>query len=73
MALRTRFSWNCFNNNNIYFFICHRLQVIFIHYKSRIAKENSRLVVDEDDNGKFGLERVDHFKPYAADHDYCRF
>ena len=29
-------------------------QVIFIHYKS----SNSRLVVDEDDYGKFRIERV---------------
>ena len=34
-------------------------QVIFIHYKPRIATAiNSRLVVDKDDNGKFRLERV---------------
>ena len=31
-----KFSWKCFKNNSI-FFICHPLQVIFIHYKSRIA------------------------------------
>ena len=31
----------------------HPLQVISIHYKPR---SKSRLVVDEDDNGKFGLE-----------------
>ena len=31
---------------------------------------NSRLVVDEDDNGKFRLQKVNH---YPADHDYCRF
>ena len=31
---------------------------------------NSRLVVDEDDNGKFRLERV---KPVTANHDYIRF
>ena len=31
---------------------------------------NSRLVVDEDDNGKFRPERVN---PYPTDHDYCRF
>ena len=33
-------------------------QIIFIHYKSRIATAKSRLVVDEDDNDKFRLERV---------------
>ena len=32
-------------------------QIIFIHYKSRIAA--ARLVVDEDDNGEFMLERVE--------------
>ena len=31
-----------FNNNNI-FLICHPLQVIFIHYKSRIATTIRRL------------------------------
>ena len=31
---------------------------------------NSRLVVDEDDNGKFRLERVN---PLPADHDYSCF
>ena len=30
---------------------------------------NSRLVVDEDDNGKFRLERVN---PFIAKHDYSR-
>ena len=37
-----------FNNNNIFFDL--PLQVILIHYK--------RLVMDEDDNVKFRLERV---------------
>ena len=36
-----------------YIAIFHPLQVIFIHYKS-----SSRLVVDEDDHGKFRLEMV---------------
>ena len=40
------------------FFILKPHQVIFIHYKSRIATANSRLVVDEDDSGKPRLERV---------------
>ena len=34
------------------------IEVIFIHYKSRIATAILQLVVDEDDNGKFRLERV---------------
>ena len=42
------------------FFNCHPLQVIFIfHYKVKNCDSDSRFVVDEDDNGKFGLERVD--------------
>ena len=45
-----QFSWNCFNDNDI-FLICQPLRVIFTHYKSRI-------VVGEDYNGKFSLQRV---------------
>ena len=38
------------------FFPFYPLQVIFIHYKLRIAgNSNSRLVVDDDNNDKFGL------------------
>ena len=33
-------------------------QIIFIHYKSRIATAIRGLVVDEDDNGNLRLERV---------------
>ena len=40
------------------FFNFHLLQVIFIHYKSRIATAIRGLWMDEDDNGKFRLERV---------------
>ena len=40
----------------VYFFICHSLEVIFIHIEN--CDSNSRLVVDEDDYGKFRLERV---------------
>ena len=38
--------------------IFHLLQIIFIHYKSRIAMAILKLVVNKDDNGKFRLERV---------------
>ena len=34
-GLERKFPWNCFNNNN--FFFSFAIQVIFIHYKSRIA------------------------------------
>ena len=54
-----------FSKITVHFFICNSLQIIFIHYKSRIASlqvencdSNSRLVVDEDDNGNFRLKRV---------------
>ena len=40
------------------FIIFHPLQIIFIHYKSRIARAIRGFVVDEDDNGKYRLERV---------------
>ena len=44
-------------------------QVIFIHYKSRIATEIRGLVVDEDDNGEFRHERVkDCLKNYYKNH-----
>ena len=52
------FVWNCFYNNENFFLQVspnsshlHLLQV-------ENCDSNSRLVVDEDDNGKFGLERV---------------
>ena len=52
-----KFSWNCFNNNDIFFHLSltsshlHPLQV-------ENCGSNSRLVMDEDDNGKFRLKRV---------------
>ena len=46
-------------------------QISFIHYKSRIAVAFSRLVVDEDDNRKFRIERVNMFNPVK--HDYEMF
>ena len=46
-------------NTCLFSLLSHPHQIIFIHYKSRIA--NLRLVVDEDDNGKFRLERVNMF------------
>ena len=36
MGFKTKKSWNFFDNNDI-FFITHPLEVIFIHYKSKIA------------------------------------
>ena len=57
---------DCFSNNNIFFHLppasslLHPLQV-----ENRDI--NSRLVVDEDDNGKVRLERVN---PLGAKHDY---
>ena len=37
MGFRTKMFAKLFNNNNIFAFICHLLEIIFIHYKSRIA------------------------------------
>ena len=44
-----KFPWNSFANTCQFPLIFHQDQVIFIHYKT---------VLDEDDNGKFRLERV---------------
>ena len=57
MVLERKFSWICFKNNIIFFHLSptsshfHPLQV-------GNCGSNSRLVVDEDDNGKLMLERV---------------
>ena len=51
------FSWNCFKNNDIFF----HLPPTSSHPQPLQVENcgsNSRLVVDEDDNGKFRLERV---------------
>ena len=59
VVLERKFSWNCFNNIDIFFHLSttsghlHPLQV-------KNCDSNSRLVVDEDDNGKFRLQRVNH-------------
>ena len=37
MGFRTKMFLELFDNNTIFFFICHPLPVIFIHYKTRIA------------------------------------
>ena len=52
VVLERQFSWNCFQNNTIFFHPhLHPLQV-------ENCDSNSRLVVDEDDNGKFRLEQI---------------
>ena len=57
MVLEQKFSWNCFENSSLFFHLSptsshlHPLQV-------ENCDSNSRLVMDEDDNGKFKLERV---------------
>ena len=53
-VLEWKFSWNCFTNAWLFSLFFKPHQIIFIHYKS----SNSQLVVDEDDYGKFRLERV---------------
>ena len=63
MILEQQFSWNCFKNNSIFFHLSptsshlHPLQV-------ENGDSNLRLVVDEDDNGKLRLERVNRIKVY---------
>ena len=53
--LERKFPWNWYTNTWQFSLIFKPHQIIFIHYKSRIA------AVDEDDNGKFRLERVNLF------------
>ena len=51
-----KFSWNCLINN-IFFNLSPTSS--YLHPLSvEICDSNSRLVVDEDDNGKFRLDRV---------------
>ena len=61
-VLERKFPWNSFTNTWQFSLIFHPHQIIFIYY-------NSRLVVDEDDNGKFRLERVN---PLGANHEQNR-
>ena len=51
-----------FKKKTGYFFICHSAQVIFHSLQVENCDSNSRLVVDEDDNGKLGLKRVNGVK-----------
>ena len=61
VVLEQKFSWNCFKNNIIFFHLLptsshlHPLQV-------ENCESNSRLLVDEDDNGKLRLETVNSKK-----------
>ena len=56
-VLEWQFPWNWLTNTLQFSLISHPLQIIFIHYE---CDSNSRLVVNEDDNGKFKIERVKH-------------
>ena len=66
------FSWNCLKNSSIFFHLLptsshfHPLQV-------ENCVSNSRLLVDEDDNGKLRLETVKltHVSQMKLDTDYC--
>ena len=57
MVFEQKFSWNCFENNSIFVYLSptsshfHPIQV-------EHCDSNSRLVVNENDNCKFRLERV---------------
>ena len=60
--------------------LVYQYMTIFLNFSSTLnhlhplqvenCDSNSRRVVDEDDNGKLRLERVN---PHPTDHDYCRF
>ena len=70
-VLRTKISMKLVYQYMAIFFIFNPHQIIFIHYKSRIATANTRLVVDEDDNGKSRLQKVtpltpEQIRPYIS-------
>ena len=55
--IRTKILWNCFNNINIFFSIVPTSSHLHpLQFKN--CDSNSRLVVDEEDIGKFKLDRV---------------
>ena len=56
--LEWKFLWNWFTNTWQFSLIFRPHQIIFIHYKSGNCDSNSRLVLGEDDHGKFRLKRV---------------
>ena len=55
--LERKLSWNCFKNNSIFFHLSPTLSH-FHPLQVENCDSNSRRVVDEDDNGKFRLQRV---------------
>ena len=55
VILKRTFSWKCLKNNSIFFHLSPTLS----HFHPLLVS-NSRLVVDENDNGKFRLQRVNH-------------
>ena len=56
-GFRPKISWNCFINNS-FFFHLSPTSSHFYSLQVENCDSNSRLVVDEDDNGKFRIERV---------------
>ena len=59
VILKRTFSWKCLKNNSIFFHLSPTLS----HFHPLLVENcgsNSRLVVDENDNGKFRLQRVNH-------------
>ena len=66
-AIEWKFQRNWLTNTFQFSSSFQPLQIIFIHYKSRMnCDSNSRLVVDEDDNVKFRLDHVERVKGYRA-------
>ena len=57
MVLEQKFSWKCFKSNNIFFHLSPTLSHLY-PLQVENCDSNSRLLVDEDDNGKLRLERV---------------
>ena len=56
MVLERQFSWNCLKNNTFF----QLSPTVSHHHPLQVENcdSNSRLVVDEDDNGKFRIETV---------------
>ena len=67
MVLEHLFLWNCLNNKILFFHLSPTLS--HLHpIQVENCDSNSRLVVDENDNGKFRFERVKTLKYFCINH-----
>ena len=65
VVLERKFSWKCFKNNIIFFHLSPTLSH-FHPLQVENCGSNSRLVVDENDNGKLRLERVNGWSKFGS-------